>query len=399
MFGQTISTVSTKALDQTNKTTMSTISFANKTKLSQYFNDKTISDCKLLFTKSETILFLHKFILMIESDFFKACFEHDTIESREGIVKIDQEDDEKLLTDLIKSLYTCHLEINDKKQVVPLILLAQKYKLNALIPVLIDHLISTMDCSNAVQCLHLDLEQDQFKTVKRAMKQRFEMSSDEILKGKTYFTLSVEQWMSVLEMLVHKYNDKSAFYAINSWIAEDVENRAQYCFALNSQIGKAVQHNSPPMLFDPQFIGKSATLSRNNKRIAKNGESGFNCGALGTKCASFSVRLIKNCGKMMIGMAPRAINKDGQNYNRCGWYLSSKTGRLHSQTQSGDDGQYFLSPGFYRPGAVVGVSLENGEMSFSVDGQASRVAFRGLNDFDLYPAFDLGGSVCEFEFV
>jgi len=353
MFGQTISTVSTKALDQTNKTTMSTISFANKTKLSQYFNDKTISDCKLLFTKSETILFLHKFILMIESDFFKACFEHDTIESREGIVKIDQEDDEKLLTDLIKSLYTCHLEINDKKQVVPLILLAQKYKLNALIPVLIDHLISTMDCSNAVQCLHLDLEQDQFKTVKRAMKQRFEMSSDEILKGKTYFTLSVEQWMSVLEMLVHKYNDRNAFYAVNSWIKTDVENRAQYCFALISAIDKAARTNSPPALFDRKFVG-DFTLSKNNKKIKKIEESECYSGALGTKCDSFAIQLIKNCTNLMIGMAPRTIDEDGKNYDRCGWYFSCSRGRLYSQV--GDNQKSFYNKSANSDGTVIGVT-------------------------------------------
>jgi len=380
---------------------MNGISFASQINYTRFFNNKNLSDCQILFTQSNTTLFSHKFILMASSDFFRACFELDVIESREGIVRIDQEDDEKLLTDLIKSLYTCHLVIEDKKDIVPTILLAQKYQLNELIPILTDHLISNMDRSNVLQCLHLDLENEQFKQVKQIMQQQLAASSDEILKGDSYLTLNVDEWICALEMLVHKGNALDVVLAINSWVEVDVEDRAQYCYALNSAVKKVVQINpnnkSNGVSFDPLYTGSRATLSEDKKRIKKSAEDGYNCAALGTKCDSFSIRLIKNCANMMIGMAPRTINKDGENFNCCGWYLYCVSGNLYSQSGAFDESYHNKTVN--QNGTVIGVSLENGEMSFSVNGQDLGVAFRDLHGLDLYPAFDISYLDCEFEFV
>lgn len=90
--------------------------------------------------------------------------------------------------------------IEDEIDVVPTIL-SQRYQLNALIPVLIDHLINTMDGSTVLQCLHLDLEEDQFTLVKHKARQQFQESSLEILKGNSYLTLNVSTyWHKILAM-------------------------------------------------------------------------------------------------------------------------------------------------------------------------------------------------------
>ncbi len=54
-------------------------------------------------------------------------------------------------------------------------------------------------------------------------------------------------------------------------------------------------------------------------------------------------------------------------------------------------------------GTVIGVKLNNGELSYSVNGVDMGVAFRGLpcedDDDDIYPAFELFGQDCEFELL
>ncbi len=49
---------------------------------------------------------------------------------------------------------------------------------------------------------------------------------------------------------------------------------------------------------------------------------------------------------------------------------------------------------------MIGVKLSNnGELSYSIDGKDKGVAFRGLPNDDMYPAFDLCDPNCEFEFL
>jgi len=232
--------------------------------LTQHFNNQLYSDCQAWFPKSNTTLFLHRFILIINSDFFKACLELDMVESRTGTIRM--EEDEQLMTGLIKGLYTCQVEVKHQRDVVPMILLAQKYQLNTLVPLLVRHLLNNMSADYMLQCLQLDLEHNQITEVKEKIQRQFL----QILKGSSYLTLSVEHWMSALSMFVNKNNDRSAFYAVQAWIEVDVENRAQYSYALNSAITKAAnQRQISGASFDPMFIGKGAILTHNNKRIKK----------------------------------------------------------------------------------------------------------------------------------
>ncbi len=103
----------------------------------------------------------------------------------------------------------------------------------------------------------------------------------------------------------------------------------------------------------------------------------------------------------MVGVAQKtssSFKKEGTNYGTCGWYLYCANGALHSQ--SGDSNKQYIGKACNQNGTVIGVKLSNsGELSFLVNGEDKGVAFRGLPNNDLYPAFDICDSNCEFEFL
>ena len=105
-----------------NKKRLSTA--ASSTNLATQFNNPSYSDCQIMFPRSSTKLFLHKVILCSNSDFFRACFDHDMIESKRGVVTMDDDDHEQLMTELLKSLYTQEMHLSDN-EIICMILLAK----------------------------------------------------------------------------------------------------------------------------------------------------------------------------------------------------------------------------------------------------------------------------------
>ncbi len=76
-----------------------------------------------------------------------------------GIVTMSDEDDEELMTELLRSCYSLQIDFpSDNTRIVPMVQLAQKYQFNALLPNLIRYLASNIDTrTNILQCLYLDL--------------------------------------------------------------------------------------------------------------------------------------------------------------------------------------------------------------------------------------------------
>lgn len=75
------------------------------------FNSSEYSDCQVVL-KSGTILYLHKTIICSQNDFFKKCFASGMLETEQNKIIIEDDDDERILTLLIKSMYTAQLETN-----------------------------------------------------------------------------------------------------------------------------------------------------------------------------------------------------------------------------------------------------------------------------------------------
>jgi len=101
----------------------------------------------------------------------------------------------------------------------------------------------------------------------------------------------------------------------------------------------------------------------------------------------------------MIGMAPKNINKSGNNYTSCGYYFYITSGTLYSQ--NGDSDKSYGS-GNENQGAIYGVKWDKnkGTISYNVNGQKNfGVAFTGLKKLQLLPCIDFctNGSEISFE--
>ena len=198
------------------------------------FNTKDYSDCKIYFKKSNRTLQLHKFVICHQSVYFKTHFASETTEPSHSTVEIDEEDDERLLTDLLHAMYSSKLTINDSADIVPLLLLARKYKIISWMSQLDTHLAENINPTTVLQCLQLDL--DTYTNIKQAFDAFIKQNADAILDGAAYLTLSKEHFTTMLGMLVNRDNQLKGFKAVQSWIEHDEEQRAAYSFSLSKLI-------------------------------------------------------------------------------------------------------------------------------------------------------------------
>lgn len=347
------------------------------------------------------MLHLNKNILSVCSEFFRACFEHEMRESTEGIVRID--DNEELMTELLRSMYSDNISIPSSEALVDMILLAQKYHFDFVIPSFCKHIMANPAVlkDNVLKYMNINLEPKCFERVRFHLKRVMQESSSSILTGDELLTLDIEPLINTLDLIVNNDNFSLSFEAIYKWIEVDEEKRAPYTYALLKTIREAINRvNSTQhgVTFDPTYCSTHLMLSHNNKRVLKDAKPETNRSALGTKCNKFSIRLIKNCGGLMVGMAPRTINKEGRNWNSCGWYLHCGTGCLFSQDNLRK--REYMPKENYAEGTIIEVELSSeGDLSYTVDGEPMGVAYQGLKDMDLYPAFDMWRDNCEFEFL
>jgi len=101
----------------------------------------------------------------------------------------------------------------------------------------------------------------------------------------------------------------------------------------------------------------------------------------------------------MVGLATKNINKSGNNYTSCGFYLYITSGTLYSE--KGDSDKSYGN-GDENQGTVWGVKWDKnkGTISYNKNGEKSfGVAFTGLKKLALLPAFDFCTNGSEIEFV
>jgi hypothetical protein len=76
-------------------------------KLEKLFNNKLLSDVKIKFENSDTVVYCHKNILSISSDYFMNNFSNsEMLESKTNEILIEKEQDERVFVEFLKFLYT-----------------------------------------------------------------------------------------------------------------------------------------------------------------------------------------------------------------------------------------------------------------------------------------------------
>ena len=113
------------------------------------FNSTDYTDCKLLFPKSNTTLYLHKAIICPQSDFFRACFASGMKESSGNVIVVEEDEDEYHLTLLIRALYTMELNLTDS-QIIKLLLLAEKYQTTEWLEIITKYLTKNITKRNRI---------------------------------------------------------------------------------------------------------------------------------------------------------------------------------------------------------------------------------------------------------
>jgi hypothetical protein len=179
------------------------------------FNTAEHSDCQVVFA-SGTTLHLHKIINCCQNDFFKSCFSSGMQESEHNKIIIDKDEDERLLTILIQTLYTAQLEC-ELSEIVDIIFTAEKYTFEHWVSLLSEHLSKNITENNALQCLQLNLEVNSI--VKNGLKRFFANSSENILNEQSYLEMDPQVFPTVAEMLVTTNNGDKVQEAVHHWIA------------------------------------------------------------------------------------------------------------------------------------------------------------------------------------
>jgi len=135
-------------------------------------------------------------------------------------------------------------------------------------------------------------------------------------------------------------------------------------------------------------------------KVAKYTSDDWQGTALGSKSSKFGVKLVNSsCMYLMIGMAPKNINKSGNNYTSCGFFFYITSGTLYSQ--NGDSDKSYAS-GDESQGVIYGVKWDKNKGTISYNkngGKTFGVAFQGLKKLALLPAVDFCTNGSEIEFV
>jgi hypothetical protein len=138
--------------------------------------------------------------------------------------------------------------------------------------------------------------------------------------------------------------------------------------------------------FDPKISSSSCTYSK-DKRTATYTKSSWAGTILATKSNKWATKLGANCGYLMVGMAPKTIQKDTSNYSSNGYYLYTSTGGMYGT--GGLSNKSFTSSD-YNQGTVYGFVYDKkkGTLTIYKNGTKLGVAVDNIKKLELYPAFD-----------
>jgi hypothetical protein len=161
-------------------------------------------------------------------------------ESAKSVIEIE-EDDEDLLTSLLKSLYTQEIGIESKKDIVSLLMLAEKYMLNNCAQRIAECLAQNISHANALQCLELDL--DKYANVKESFSSYCVKNANIMLQGTSFLALDAGQISLLLSIIVNKTNGMKGIEVMTRWVEHNVEERSENTFSITKVVQTAAKRS------------------------------------------------------------------------------------------------------------------------------------------------------------
>jgi hypothetical protein len=115
---------------------------------------------------------------------------------------------------------------------------------------------------------------------------------------------------------------------------------------------------------------------------------------MGSKCTRFTIQLITS-PNTLVGFAPITREKESSQYTSSGYYFHTFNGLLYGQDKTFEK-PYHEKCNQNR--TIVEAILENGTISYSVNGKHLGIAFKNVVG-DLYPCIELGTKSSVLEFI
>lgn len=154
-----------------------------------------------------------------------------------------------------------------------------------------------------------------------------------------------------------------------------------------------------PSTFNPKASSSSIKFSKKNK-VATYNSSDWNGTAIGIKKAEkYAIKLLtSNCNGLMVGYAPKNINKNGNNYNQVGYYFYLSNGYKYSQ---GNVCQIFVGGSHGQQGTVIGMKYnkKKGEITLFKEKNNQGVIWSGIKNLSLFPCIDFSTNAASIELV
>jgi hypothetical protein len=332
------------------------------------FNNKHLSDFTV--TIGDTSYATHKIILCSNSEHFEKL-------AGESSFSFPKEDDAEAAKSLIKFYYEGIFEYTDDSAVVIFTLLANKYKTKNFgefkLPakVLLNGIITYVEKD-------LTNRQSEFDTLCESV--NFKKMEKEDLQ-KLY---SKKKWLqkssSFLNQIILKDMDDGEDGSGSEKDSEEGSDKESEESEEEEESGGGIPK------FMPKLSSSSCSYSNKN-RTATYQKSSWAGTILASKSNKWATKLGQNCGYLMVGMAPKTINKDTSNYSSNGYYLYTSTGGMYG---TGGLSNKSFTQSDYNVGTVYGFVYDKkkGTLTIYKNGQKLGVAVDNIKKLELYPAFD-----------
>ncbi|KAL0480603.1 hypothetical protein AKO1_002919 [Acrasis kona] len=228
------------------------------------FNDTSFSDIQIKFKASSNVLYVHRNILAFHSEVLKAMFLSPMQESLSNVVNIE-DDDEELFIIMIKSFYTGMIEINEQKM-ASLAELADKYRCKNLENKCFEYLAESMNESNCLSCLFLNVEDNQrFNDLREAAYRFIGLQFNTLSHSSTFLLLDFDKVSFILsrEDLLVDSEDRILEFVI-TWVEVDLQDRLQFVNTMFQECVRLhyVSTKCLYFLFEKKYIKENIDLLR-----------------------------------------------------------------------------------------------------------------------------------------